>query len=192
MKITLAAVRYVAAQYSGNLSFGSSLSVVYDRRFRSVYGCHAHTVVRTWNMMDDCIEPLPASELFWFMTTLRWMKNYPTIRSLAADIEKDEVTLRFYLDKYSDYAARLSVVCYRSVFDVNVHNYADAPHLQQRMIRQQLIILNRDLVMMENMLDADIDFYIDALTAQLESLNINEWMARPRPTMINAADNDDE
>ena len=46
--------------------------------------------------------------------------------------------------------------------------------------------------MMENILDADIDFYIDALTAQLESLDLNEWMARPRPTMINATDNDDE
>ena len=141
-------------------------------------------------MIDDTIEPLDASELPWMMTTCRWMKDYPTIRSLAAAIERDEVTLRMYLDKYSDYLSRLQVVRDFAFFDA-VEDYAGLSNIEQRILRRHLELFNRDLTMIENQLGADIDTYLDALTADLE-FDVNAWMSRPRSTIIGRDDDDDD
>ena len=121
MKITSAAVRNVARDFGSKLgpldphhdhAFDENQpsSALY-RRYNAHFGMGPSKLARFWNEIDAMITDLSPSEIKWYLTTMYFLRCYPTCEQLGARVGHDEKTVRKYIWKFVDYVSQLELVC---------------------------------------------------------------------------------
>lgn len=71
------------------------------RRLKSQFGMEPDEIAELWNMME-IFQNLDPGHIFWFLTTLDWLKGYNNIGRIANHLDHDPQTVRHHIWEFID------------------------------------------------------------------------------------------
>ena len=111
VQITAIDVSTVAERFWGILRpFTLVHAPLYDRKFRSHFGCTCQEAALLWNLIDSSIESLNANHILWLLCALHLLHAYPTMDILATKMDRHKDTVRKHVWQFVHYLATLDVV----------------------------------------------------------------------------------